>query len=63
MIFEDDAIFNENFEECINKLIFPENFNIVFIGGRFTKNFTMPLEYCLKSTENVRSSSCKKRSK
>jgi len=53
MVFEDDALFNENFEESINNLIFPENLNILFIGGRFTKNFIMPPEYTLKSTPNV----------
>ena len=53
MIFEDDALFNENFEESINDLNYPESMNILFIGGRFTKNFIMPPEYSIKSTKNV----------
>ena len=42
MIFEDDALFNENFKEFMETLILPENFKLLFPGGRFTKDFICP---------------------
>jgi len=42
MIFEDDAHFITNFNDFLQKLVIPIDFNILFIGGRFTKNFMMP---------------------
>ena len=43
LIFEDDVFFNNSFKDEIiklNKMLFKENNNfILYIGGRFTKNF------------------------
>ena len=43
MIFEDDAIFNEDFSEKMENVLncLPSD-GIVYFGGRFTKNFTIP---------------------
>ena len=42
MIFEDDAQFNPNFSEFMDSLVLPENFNVVYFGGRFKENFVVP---------------------
>jgi len=39
MIFEDDAMFNPNFLEFMDSFVLPENFNVVYFGGRFRPNF------------------------
>jgi glycosyl transferase family 25 len=42
MIFEDDAHFDERFYEFMESLEIPENINLLYFGGRFSKNFTIP---------------------
>jgi len=44
MIFEDDALFDEEFVNIMEKIIIPQD-GILYIGGRFNKNFTMKPEY------------------
>ena len=41
IVFEDDAQFNVNFMNIYNNMTLPENFNIIYLGGRFNDNFTM----------------------
>ena len=53
MIFEDDAQFNTNFNEFMENLIIPEDFNILFLGGRFTKDFTMTPQTSIKVNEKI----------
>ena len=53
MIFEDDAQFNKNFNEFITKLIIPEDFNILFLGGRFTKDFMMTPQTSTRINESI----------
>jgi len=42
MIFEDDAMFSENFKSFMETLKIPENCNIVYFGGRFHPDFIVP---------------------
>ena len=42
MIFEDDAQFDEKFYEFMETLEIPEHVNLLYFGGRFVKNFTIP---------------------
>ena len=52
IIFEDDAIFTENFQESFNDIINDTiDFNILFIGGRFTINYKMI--NCIKVTDKI----------
>jgi glycosyl transferase family 25 len=44
MIFEDDAMFNEDFYDFMESLEIPENVNMLFFGGRFNKDFKPPPE-------------------
>ena len=40
-VFEDDCIFNENFDSILENVInneIPDNFNILYLGGRICKN-------------------------
>jgi glycosyl transferase family 25 len=47
LIFEDDAIFTNNFNEKYENIIInmPINTNLLYIGGRFTKDFRMKPMY------------------
>jgi GR25 family glycosyltransferase involved in LPS biosynthesis len=42
MVFEDDAQFDEKFYEFMETLSIPEHVNLLYFGGRFNKNFTIP---------------------
>ena len=42
MIFEDDCLFDQNFLEFMNSIELPPGFKIIYPGGRFHKNFTIP---------------------
>jgi glycosyl transferase family 25 len=53
MIFEDDALFNENFLSFMDTLILPEKFNVIYFGGRFQPNFTVPPEHMKLVNEKV----------
>ena len=53
MIFEDDALFNENFN--LESFDLPTN-GIIYFGGRFTKDFMVPEPYSLKINENINKS-------
>jgi GR25 family glycosyltransferase involved in LPS biosynthesis len=59
IIFEDDAEFHENFVEIITQTVFPTD-GIVYIGGRFTKNFVMSTEYTLPVAQYICQSNMKK---
>jgi GR25 family glycosyltransferase involved in LPS biosynthesis len=59
IIFEDDAEFHENFVEIITQTVFPTD-GIVYIGGRFTKNFVMSTEYTLPVGQYICQSNMKK---
>ena len=52
MIFEDDAVFNEDFSQIINKLVLPTD-GIIYFGGRFTKNFIIPPEHSKPVNEYI----------
>lgn len=42
VIFEDDAIFSKDFQTSFNDIINTDlDFNIIYIGGRFTENYKM----------------------
>lgn len=47
LIFEDDAIFTDNFKEKYENIIInmPIDTDLLYIGGRFTKDFRMNLMY------------------
>ena len=52
IIFEDDAKFTDNFQESLNDIINTNiDFNILFIGGRFTTNYKMI--NCIKVTDKI----------
>jgi GR25 family glycosyltransferase involved in LPS biosynthesis len=55
MIFEDDAIPCENFTEKLNIILdqVPKDFDFLYIGGRFHKDFTMPDNYVYKISSNI----------
>ena len=57
MVFEDDAIFNEEFSEKMESVLnnLPE-YGIVYFGGRFNKNFTIPENYSIKVNEYINQS-------
>lgn len=43
IVFEDDALFSEDFESIVSNIVndLPNDFDILYIGGRFDKNFVM----------------------
>ena len=52
IIFEDDAVFTDFFLEKFNDIINTSiDFDILFIGGRFTKNYEMV--NCIKVTDKI----------
>lgn len=51
MIFEDDAQFNENFYDFMESMEIPEKVNLLYFGGRFSKNVTIP-DYAMESINN-----------
>ena len=52
IIFEDDAIFSENFAKNFNEIINTNiDFDILFVGGRFTNNYKMI--NCIKVTDKI----------
>ena len=56
LIFEDDALFTENFIEKYNNVINDmknTEIDILYIGGRFTKNFELLDGYFNKFTNNI----------
>jgi GR25 family glycosyltransferase involved in LPS biosynthesis len=55
IIFEDDCFFCEDFNDKINNVVneMPKDTQILYIGGRFTPNFKMDLNTCIKITENI----------
>jgi glycosyl transferase family 25 len=59
LIFEDDAQFNENFKNIIEKMVLPAD-GIVYIGGRFVPNFVMSAEYTLPVNEYISQSNFKR---
>ena len=52
LIFEDDALFSDNFLTIL-KNIKLEEFNIIYLGGRFEKDFIMPDYLQIKIDENI----------
>lgn len=42
MIFEDDCLFDPKFLHIMESLTLPENCKILYPGGRFNQNFTVP---------------------
>ena len=55
IIFEDDAIPSENFNEKIDSVLkdMPENCDILFLGGRFEPNIQLKEPYYVKVTNNI----------
>jgi glycosyl transferase family 25 len=58
MIFEDDANFSEHFYEFMESLVLPENFLVVYFGGRFYKNFVSPPEDMIPINDKVYQVNC-----
>ena len=55
IIFEDDALFCDNFHEKLDGILaeLPENFDILYFGGRFFPDFIMSIENYVDVTENI----------
>jgi len=51
-VFEDDALFNSKFTEIYNSLHL-QDINLLYIGGRFQDNFTMPSDKITKINETI----------
>ena len=51
IIFEDDAIFSDDFVYIFDNIIFNLKKSITYIGGRFERNFKMQNKYCMKVNE------------
>ena len=54
MIFEDDCNFSPNFLDFMERLQpFPESIKILYPGGRFQPNFTVPPEAMIKVNDHI----------
>jgi len=54
-IFEDDAIFCNNFKNKLINVMYsvPDNFDVLYIGGRFTENFIMESPYSIQINKYI----------
>ena len=50
MVYEDDAHFVTNYNEILSQVLkeLPEDFNILYLGGRFTPNCTPDMKFLHK---------------
>ena len=53
LVFEDDCYFDPNFKSFMDTLEIPPEIKILFPGGRFTRNFTVPPEAMIYTNDKI----------
>jgi len=53
MIFEDDCFFDTHFLQFMETLVLPDDFKILFPGGRFQKNFVVPPDAMIRVSDKI----------